>query len=74
MKRLADLKAKNEKSEQYLKKIINPTIIKAQAHKIAEYEAKKAKILDEYNHQITHRADQLSNHKATESILPMKQL
>nr|GEV52336.1 hypothetical protein [Tanacetum cinerariifolium] len=40
-----------------------PAKMKAQAHKIAEYKAKRAKMLDEYNHQITHRADQLSNHK-----------
>ncbi|GKB95496.1 hypothetical protein Tco_0981633 [Tanacetum coccineum] len=38
---------------------MNPTNIKAQAQKIAEYEAKRTKILDEYNHRITHRTDQL---------------
>ncbi|GJT30246.1 hypothetical protein Tco_0910521 [Tanacetum coccineum] len=49
--------------------------VMAQAYKIAEYKAKRAKMIDEYNHQITHRADQLSNHKdQLESILPRKQL
>nr|GEW88379.1 hypothetical protein [Tanacetum cinerariifolium] len=59
MKRLADLKAKKDKSEQSLKNIMNPATTKAQAQKIVEYEAKKAKMLDEYYHQMTHRADQL---------------
>ncbi|GJU95441.1 hypothetical protein Tco_1320197 [Tanacetum coccineum] len=36
MKRLADLKAKKEKSEESLKRIMNPANIKAQAQKIAE--------------------------------------
>ncbi|GKA41731.1 hypothetical protein Tco_0734391 [Tanacetum coccineum] len=59
MKRLADLKAEKEKSEKSLKKIFNPATIRAQAQKMAEYEAKRKKMFDEYNHQITHRADQL---------------
>ncbi|GJX99854.1 hypothetical protein Tco_0356873 [Tanacetum coccineum] len=56
--RLADLKAKNEKSDESLKKIMNPANIQAQAQKIAEYEAKRAKMLAEYNHYITFRANQ----------------
>ncbi|GJU04378.1 putative reverse transcriptase domain-containing protein [Tanacetum coccineum] len=59
MKRLADLKVKKENSEKSLKKIMNPATIRAQAQKMAEYEAKIKNTFDEYNHQITHRADQL---------------
>ncbi|GKD16102.1 hypothetical protein Tco_1205260 [Tanacetum coccineum] len=59
MKRLAELKAKNEKSESSLKKMFNPSTVRAQAHKMAKYEQKKAKMLDEYNKCIHERADQL---------------
>ncbi|GJZ78671.1 hypothetical protein Tco_0643508 [Tanacetum coccineum] len=59
MKRLADLKAEKEKSEKSLHDILNPAIIRAQAQKMAEYEGKRKKMLDEYNHQISHRVDQL---------------
>ncbi|GKB66092.1 hypothetical protein Tco_0927504 [Tanacetum coccineum] len=54
MKRLVDLKAAEEKSKRSLKKIN----IQAQAAKMAEYEAKRAKMLAEYKHYITFRADQ----------------
>ncbi|GJX58869.1 hypothetical protein Tco_0290259 [Tanacetum coccineum] len=56
--RLEALKQEKEKSEESLKGIMNPATLKAQAHKLAEYEAKRAKILAEYNHYITFRADQ----------------
>ncbi|GKA66111.1 hypothetical protein Tco_0765919 [Tanacetum coccineum] len=59
MKRLVDLKAEKEKSEKSLQKIINPGTIRAQVQKMADYEAKRKKMLDEYNHQISHRVDQL---------------
>nr|GEU97437.1 hypothetical protein [Tanacetum cinerariifolium] len=59
MKRLADLKAKKDKSEESLKRIMNLTNIKAQAQKIAEYEAKRAKMLKEYNDCLNQRADEL---------------
>ncbi|GKE48162.1 hypothetical protein Tco_1479420 [Tanacetum coccineum] len=59
MKRLADLKVEKEKSEKSLKKILNPTTIRAQTQKMAEHEAKRKKMFDEYNHQITQRADPL---------------
>ncbi|GJU72069.1 hypothetical protein Tco_1263474 [Tanacetum coccineum] len=55
----ADLKVEKEKSEKSLKKILNPATIKAQTQKMVEHEAKRKKMFDEYNHQITHRADQL---------------
>nr|GEY67253.1 retrovirus-related Pol polyprotein from transposon TNT 1-94 [Tanacetum cinerariifolium] len=58
MKRLAKLKAEKEESEKALLKMLNPTTIKAQAQKMAEYEAKRTKSLAEYNHNITFRADQ----------------
>ncbi|GJV95134.1 hypothetical protein Tco_1546711 [Tanacetum coccineum] len=59
MKRLADLKDKKEKFKKSLKKILNPATIRAQTQKMAEHEAKRKKMFNEYNHQITHRADQL---------------
>ncbi|GKC41334.1 hypothetical protein Tco_1059056 [Tanacetum coccineum] len=59
MKRLADLKAEKDKSEKSLKKILNPATIRAQTQKMAEHEAKRKKMFDEYDHQITHRADPL---------------
>ncbi|GJY77097.1 hypothetical protein Tco_0482213 [Tanacetum coccineum] len=59
MKRLANLKAEKEKSEKSLQKIMNPATIRAQAQKMAAYKAKIKKMLDEYNHQISHTADQL---------------
>nr|GFA66146.1 hypothetical protein [Tanacetum cinerariifolium] len=59
LKRLEDLKAKNERSEQKLRKIFNPAMLKAQAHKWTEHEAKKAKMIKEYNNQISFRADTL---------------
>nr|GEU87605.1 reverse transcriptase domain-containing protein [Tanacetum cinerariifolium] len=49
MKRLANLKAEKEKSEKSLQKITNPVTIKARAQKMAEYEATRKKMLDEYN-------------------------
>nr|GEW97649.1 hypothetical protein [Tanacetum cinerariifolium] len=59
MKRLATLKVEKEKSEKKLKKVMKPTKIQAQAQRLAEYEAKRAKMLEEYSYYITHRADKL---------------
>ncbi|GJT03441.1 hypothetical protein Tco_0824610 [Tanacetum coccineum] len=58
MKRLADLKAEREKSEKKLKKL-SLADIQAQAQKLAKFEAKRKKLLDEYNHYIIYRADKL---------------
>ncbi|GKB74353.1 retrovirus-related pol polyprotein from transposon TNT 1-94 [Tanacetum coccineum] len=58
MKRLADLKAEQEKLKKKLKKL-SPAEIEAQAQKLAEFEAKRKKMLNEYNHYITYRADKL---------------
>ncbi|GKE60821.1 hypothetical protein Tco_1511188 [Tanacetum coccineum] len=56
--RLANLKAEREKSEKKLKKL-SLADIQAQAQKLAKFEAKRKKLLDEYNHYITYRADKL---------------
>ncbi|GJT77154.1 hypothetical protein Tco_1043879 [Tanacetum coccineum] len=60
LKRISDLKAQKDKSEQELRKMFNQATLKAQAKKWTEHEAKKAKILEEYNHQISFRVDPLS--------------
>ncbi|GJY09382.1 hypothetical protein Tco_0377567 [Tanacetum coccineum] len=59
LKRISDLKAKKEKSEQELRKLLNPTTLKDQAKKWTEHEAKKAKMMEEYKHQISFGADTL---------------
>ncbi|GJT28515.1 hypothetical protein Tco_0908790 [Tanacetum coccineum] len=59
LKRISDLKAKKEKSEQELRKLLNLATLKAQAQKWTEHEAKKVKMMEEYNHQISFRADKL---------------
>nr|GFB66712.1 hypothetical protein [Tanacetum cinerariifolium] len=59
LKRLEDLKAKNEISEQKLRKMFNPAMLKARAQKWTEHEATKAKMMKEYNHQISFRPDAL---------------
>ncbi|GKC17158.1 hypothetical protein Tco_1013940 [Tanacetum coccineum] len=58
LKRLVDLKAKEEESEKALLRMLNPARIEAQAQKMAKYEAKRTKMLAGYNHYITFRADQ----------------
>ncbi|GJY82992.1 hypothetical protein Tco_0496368, partial [Tanacetum coccineum] len=73
MKRLVDLKAEKEKSKKFLKKILNPAIIGAQTQKMAEHEAKRQKMLDEYNHQISFRANQLSITKISYVVNPNKE-
>ncbi|GJY37247.1 hypothetical protein Tco_0422625 [Tanacetum coccineum] len=65
MKRFKDLKDEQEKSEQELRKLLNPATLKAQAQKWTEHEAKKAKMMEEYNHQISFRADPLPITKST---------
>ncbi|GKD47645.1 hypothetical protein Tco_1276621, partial [Tanacetum coccineum] len=59
------LKQEKEKSEESLQKIKNPTNIQAQVKKILEYEAKRAKILTEYNYYITFRANQEESPRST---------
>ncbi|GKA29084.1 hypothetical protein Tco_0715329 [Tanacetum coccineum] len=46
IKRLADLKAEKEKSEQAIKHMFNQATVKAQTRKCEEHEAKKAKMLE----------------------------
>ncbi|GKC74228.1 hypothetical protein Tco_1120111 [Tanacetum coccineum] len=59
LKRISDLKAEKEKSKQELRKLLNPATLKAQAHKWTKHKAKKAKMMEEYKHQISFRADTL---------------
>nr|GEV11830.1 ribonuclease H [Tanacetum cinerariifolium] len=59
LKRLEDLKAKNERSKQKLRKMFNPATLKAHAQKWTEHEAKIAKMIEEYNHKISFRANTL---------------
>ncbi|GKE00287.1 hypothetical protein Tco_1388270 [Tanacetum coccineum] len=73
MKRLADLKPEKEKSKKLLKKILNPATIRAQTQKMAEHESKRQKLLDEYNHQISIRADQLPITKISYVVNPNKE-
>ncbi|GKA72010.1 reverse transcriptase domain-containing protein [Tanacetum coccineum] len=55
--RLAMLKQEKEKSKARLK-VLTPAEIRARAQKLAEFEAKRKRMLEEYNHYITYRADQ----------------
>nr|GEW91708.1 hypothetical protein [Tanacetum cinerariifolium] len=48
-----------EEREQELMKLFNPAALKAQAQKWTEHGAKKAKMMEEYKHQISFRADTL---------------
>nr|GEV99888.1 hypothetical protein [Tanacetum cinerariifolium] len=59
IKRLNDLKAEQEKSKHELRKLFNPSTLKARAQKLSEHEAKKAKMMQEYKHQISFKADTL---------------
>ncbi|GJS81558.1 retrovirus-related pol polyprotein from transposon TNT 1-94 [Tanacetum coccineum] len=67
MKRLADLKAKQEKTKNKLKKL-SPAEIEAQAQKLAEYEAKRKSMLEEYNHYISYMADEIPISKISYKI------
>ncbi|GKD13250.1 hypothetical protein Tco_1197657, partial [Tanacetum coccineum] len=59
IKRLAELKAKKEKSKESMRKMLNPPTVRAQTQMMAEHEAKRAKMLKEYNDCIYKRADKL---------------
>ncbi|GJU88534.1 hypothetical protein Tco_1300957 [Tanacetum coccineum] len=54
-----DLKVDKEKSKESLKRIMNLENIKAQAQKIAKYEAKRANMLKEYNECINQKGRDL---------------
>ncbi|GJR89708.1 hypothetical protein Tco_0213719 [Tanacetum coccineum] len=73
LKRISDLKAEKEKSEQQLRKMFNQPTLKAQAEKWTEHEAKKAKMIEEYKHQISFRADQLPITKISYVVNPNKE-
>ncbi|GJW45325.1 hypothetical protein Tco_0074124 [Tanacetum coccineum] len=59
IKRLAGLKAKKEKSKKMIQKALSPDEIQAQADELAAYNAKRAKMLEEYKRCIFFRADPL---------------
>ncbi|GJT44016.1 kinase-like domain, phloem protein 2-like protein [Tanacetum coccineum] len=67
LRRIELLKAEKEKSERELLKMLNPTTIKAQTLKLAEYEAKRSKMIREYNDCITKRLDPLPITKISKS-------
>ncbi|GJR27507.1 hypothetical protein Tco_1103739 [Tanacetum coccineum] len=56
--RLEFLKAEKEKTEKRLK-VLTPEELEAQEAELAAYEAKREKMLEEFNHYITFRADPL---------------
>ncbi|GJV56825.1 hypothetical protein Tco_1457830 [Tanacetum coccineum] len=58
IKRLEFLKTEKEKSEKRLK-VLTPKELEAHAAELTAYEAKRSKILQEYNHCITFRANPL---------------
>nr|GEU87597.1 NADPH--cytochrome P450 reductase [Tanacetum cinerariifolium] len=59
MKRLDELKVEKEKSKKKLKKVVTAQELKAQAAELAAYEAKRAKMMEEYSHCINFRVDPL---------------
>ncbi|GJW30216.1 hypothetical protein Tco_0047091 [Tanacetum coccineum] len=73
LKRISDLKARQDKSEQELRKMFNQATLKVRAKKWTEHEAKKAKIMEEYNHHISFRADPLPITKISYVVNPNKE-
>ncbi|GKE11047.1 hypothetical protein Tco_1414598 [Tanacetum coccineum] len=59
IKRLADLKAKKEKSKKRIQKVLSFDELRAQAEELVAYEDKRAKMLEEYNHCISFKANPL---------------
>ncbi|GJW58119.1 hypothetical protein Tco_0104850 [Tanacetum coccineum] len=53
--------------------MFNQATLKAQAHKWTEHEAKKAKMIEEYKHHISFKADQLPITKITYIVNPNKE-
>ncbi|GJR32431.1 hypothetical protein Tco_1108663 [Tanacetum coccineum] len=53
--------------------MFNQATLKVQAQKLTEHEAKKAKMMEKYNHQISFRADQLPIIKISYVVNPNKQ-
>ncbi|GKC93024.1 hypothetical protein Tco_1158466 [Tanacetum coccineum] len=58
-KRLPDMKAKREKAEKNIKRILTPELLKAQEEELVVIKAKQVKMMDEYNHYINFRDDPL---------------
>ncbi|GJX86665.1 hypothetical protein Tco_0337439 [Tanacetum coccineum] len=59
IKMWADLKEQDKKSEEELKKLLNPATVKAQALKWEEHEEKKSKMLNEFKTCISKRTNPL---------------
>nr|GEV90638.1 retrovirus-related Pol polyprotein from transposon TNT 1-94 [Tanacetum cinerariifolium] len=74
LKRINDLKAQKDKSKQELRKMFNRATLKAQAKKWTKHETKKAKMLKEYNHQISFRADPLPIRKISYAVNSHKEV
>ncbi|GKC19562.1 hypothetical protein Tco_1021712 [Tanacetum coccineum] len=58
-KRLADLKAEREKAKKKIRRILTPEQLKAQENELAMIEAKRVKMMDEYNYCINFKDDPL---------------
>nr|GEZ08121.1 hypothetical protein [Tanacetum cinerariifolium] len=56
VKRLANLKAKKEKSEKKIRSVLTPEQLRVQKEELGEIEAKRVKMMDEYNHCINNCA------------------
>nr|GEW32896.1 putative reverse transcriptase domain-containing protein [Tanacetum cinerariifolium] len=59
VKRLADLKAKKDKTKKNLRKVMTPKQLRAQGEELDAIEAKRFKMMDEYNYCMNFRADPL---------------
>ncbi|GKC30498.1 hypothetical protein Tco_1037792 [Tanacetum coccineum] len=58
-KSLADLIAEREKSEKKIRRVLTPDYMRAQEEELDVIEAKRVKMMDEYNHCINFRDDPL---------------
>nr|GEV98989.1 hypothetical protein [Tanacetum cinerariifolium] len=74
IKRLNDLKAEQERTDNELRKLFNPATLKAHAQKMTKLEAKKATMMRGYKHQISFRADTLPITKINYVINKAKRL
>ncbi|GKB75009.1 hypothetical protein Tco_0936421 [Tanacetum coccineum] len=59
VKRLTDFKAEKEKSKKKLRRVITPEQLRAQEEELAAIEAKRVKMMDEFNHCTNFRDDYL---------------
>ncbi|GKB75008.1 zinc finger BED domain-containing protein RICESLEEPER 2 [Tanacetum coccineum] len=59
VKRLTDFKAEKEKSKKKLRRVMTPEQLRAQEEELAAIEAKRVKMMDEFNHCTNFRDDYL---------------